>query len=270
MARSVADAAMLLGALAGTDPGDPATAEADARRARDYASGLEGNALKGARLGWVRTLMGQHPKVDRVMAEARRVLEGRGAVLVDVELSSAPYDGAELEVLLFEFKAGLEAYQAGRGGTLRTLADLAAFDEAHAAAEMPLFGQELVLQAQAKGPLTDPAYLKALEACGRARKDILALLDQHRLDALAGPTGAPVWLIDPVNGDAPGFSFSSPAAVGGCPHLTVPAGLAGGLPVGLSFVGRPWSEAALLGLGSAFEQGARARRAPRYLSTATG
>jgi amidase len=132
---------------------------------------------------------------------------------------------------------------------------------------MPFFGQELLAQAHAKGPLSDPAYRKALETCAQARREILALLNQHQLQALVGPTGAPAWLIDHLNGDSSSLSFSTPAAVAGCPHLTVPAGLASGLPVGLSFVGAPWQEGLLLKLGYAFEQATRARRAPRYLAT---
>jgi amidase len=146
-----------------------------------------------------------------------------------------------------------------------------AFNERHREEELPFFGQELLQQAQTKGPLTDPAYVKALETCAQARRDITGLLEKHQLQALVGPTGGPAWLIDPVNGDSSGPSFSSPAAVAGCPHITVPAGLVFGLPVGLSFVGGPWQEGTLLKLAYGFEQATKARRAPHFAaSAATG
>ncbi|GLH74102.1 amidase [Geothrix limicola] len=268
MTRTVRDAAILLGVLAGSDPRDPATREADAHRDKDYTRFLVKDGLKGARLGLVKNLMGIHAHVDAVIQPALDLLKRQGATLVEVELKSAAYEDAELEVLLYEFKAGLNAYFAGRGGAVKDLAGLIAFDESRRDEEMPFFGQELVLQAQAKGPLTDPAYRAALETCAQARRDILGLLEKHQLQALVAPTGGPAWLIDHVNGDSFGFSFSTPAAVAGCPHLTVPAGFVFGLPVGLSFVGGPWQEGGLLTLGYAFEQATRARRAPRFAAGA--
>jgi len=268
MTRTVHDAALLLGAMAGSDPRDPATREADARREADYTRSLAKDGLKGARLGVVKNLLGVHAHVDAVIQPALDVLKAQGATLVEVELKSAAYDDAEFEVLLYEFKADLNAYLAGRGGAVKDLNGLMAFDDARRAEEMPFFGQELLQQAQAKGPLTDPAYLKALETCAQARRDILGLLEKHQLQALVGPTGGPAWLIDHVNGDSSSLSFSSPAAVAGCPHITVPAGFAFGLPVGLSFVGGPWQEGTLLNLAHAFEQATHARRPPRYTATA--
>jgi amidase len=205
--------------------------------------------------------------MDAVFQAALEVMKAQGATLVEVELKTVAYDDAELEVLLFEFKADLNAYLARRGGAVRDLAGLMAFDEAHRVVEMPFFGQELLQQAQAKGPLTEPAYLKALATCAQARRDIMGLLEQHQLQALVGPTGGPAWLIDHVNGDSSGPSFSSPAAVAGCPHITVPAGFAFGLPLGLSFVGGPWQEGTLLKLAYGFEQATLARRAPRFAAT---
>ena len=225
------------------------------------------NGLRGARLGVVKNLLGVHQRVDAVLRPALEILKAAGAELIEVELRSSAYDDAEYEVLLFEFKAGLEAYFAGRGGAVRDLAALMAFNEAHRKEELTHFGQEILAQAQAKGGLNDPAYRKALEACGQARRDITGLLQRHNLQALVAPTGGPAWLVDHVNGDSGSLSFSSPAAVAGCPHLTVPAGFAAGLPLGLSFVAGPWQEGTLLRLGHAFEQASRARRAPVFPAT---
>jgi amidase len=268
MTRTVRDAAILLGVLAGMDPRDPATREANTKREADYTRFLVKDGLKGARLGIVKNLLGVHAHVDAVLLPALAVLKAQGATLVEVELKTAAYDDAELEVLLYEFKADLNAYFAGRGGDLKDLAALMAFNETRRADEMPFFGQELLQQAQAKGPLAEPTYLKALETCAQARRDLTGLLEQHQLQALVGPTGGPAWLIDHVNGDSSSLSFSSPAAVAGCPHLTVPAGFAFGLPVGLSFVGGPWQEGTLLKLAHGFEQATFARRAPKFAATA--
>ena len=268
MARTVRDAAILLGVLAGTDPRDPATREADAKREPDYTRFLAEDGLKGARLGVVKNLLSVHAQVDAAIQPALAVLKAQGATLVEVELKASAYEDAEFEVLLYEFKADLNAYLAGRGGAAADLTSLMAYNERMSAREMPFFGQELLQQAQAKGPLTDPAYLKALETCAQARRDITGLLEKHQLQALVGPTGGPAWLIDHVNGDSSSLSFSSPAAVAGCPHITVPAGFAFGLPVGLSFVGGPWQEGLLLKLAYGFEQASRARRVPRFAATA--
>lgn len=264
MARTVRDAAILLTALAGADAKDAATMDAAARREKDYTQFLAPEGLRGARLGVVKNLLGVHAHVDAVIRPALDQLKAAGATLVEVELKPAAYDDAEYEVLLYEFKAGLNAYLAGRGGAVKDLADLMAFDEREKAREMPFFGQEILAQAQAKGPLTDPAYLKALETCAQARRDILGLLRTHTVQALVAPTGGPAWLVDHLNGDSSSLSFSSPAAVAGCPHITVPAGFAFGMPVGLSFVGGPWQEGTLLKLAYAFEQVSKARRPPRF------
>jgi amidase len=268
MTRTVRDAAILLTVLAGVDPRDRATEEARRQLSLDYTRALEPRGLQGARLGVVKNFLGQHAHLDRVIQAALEVLKTGGATLVEVEVKSSAYDEAELDVLLFEFKAGLNAYLGGRGGGVKDLAALIAFNEKRRDQEMPFFGQELLLQAQAKGPLTDDAYLKALDICRQARRDIDSLCEKHKLDALVAPTGSPAWLTDPVNGDASGFSCSTFAAVAGTPHITVPAGFVFGLPVGLSFFGRAWSEGLLLKLAYSFEQMTKARRPPSFRGTA--
>jgi amidase len=274
LARGVHDAAILLGALAGVDPRDPATAASAGHALTDYTQGLRPDALRGARIGVVRSLFGFLPSVDALAEQALAVLRTQGAELVDpVDITSFKELGEpEQEVLLYEFKAGLEAYLKGRGDSanVHTLAELIAYNDAHRAQAMPWFGQELLLQAQAKGPLTTPAYRDALAKCRRlARTEgIDAAMDKHRLDALVAPTDSPAWPIDLIDGDHYLGGCSTPAAVAGYPHVSVPAGFVHGLPVGVSFFGRAWSEARLLGLAYAYEQATRHRRAPRLLATA--
>jgi amidase len=269
MTRTVRDAAILLGVLAGSDPKDAATREADVQREADYTRFLVKDGIKGARLGVVKNLLGVHAHVDAVIKPALEVLKAQGATLVEVELKSTSYDDAEFEVLLYEFKADLNAYLAGRGGAVKDLAGLMAFNEAHRAEEMPFFDQELLQQAQARGPLTEAAYVKALETCAQARRDITDLLGRHQLQALVGPTGGPAWLIDHVNGDSSSMSFSTPAAVAGCPHISVPAGFAFGLPLGLSFVGGPWQEGRLLTFAYGYEQATLGRKPPSFAAGAS-
>jgi amidase len=273
MARTVADAAALLTALAGADPGDPATASGR-DRAGDYTKALDANGLRGARIGVARNLAGFHPDTDRLFEEAVAEMRGRGAEIVDpADVPNVKELGdPEFEVLLYEFKAGLEAYFVSLGpkAPVRTLAEVIAFNERNRDREMPFFGQELFVKAQEKGPLSTPAYREALETCARlSRKEGLdAVLDRHRLDALVAPTGAPAWVIDPVSGDHFVGGNSTPAAVSGYPSLSVPMGFVFGLPVGLSFIGRAWSESVLVRLAFAFEQATRHRRPPRFLRTA--
>ncbi|WP_375743802.1 amidase [Corallococcus interemptor] len=272
MTRTVADAAALLGVLAGEDPRDPATAAGRGRAHPDYTKFLDPQGLTGARIGVPRErFFGYHPATDAVVERALEVMKAQGAVLVDpvVLPNAAKLDAPELEVLLYEFKAGLEAWlaQLGEGAPVRTLADLIAFNEKHREREMPYFGQELLLQAQEKGPLTDAAYKKALAACRRySRAEGLdAVMNKHKLDALVAPTQAPAGPIDLVLGDHWLGSSSTPAAVSGYPSITVPAGDVHGLPVGVSFIGRAWSEPVLLKLAHAYEQASRARRRPAFL-----
>jgi amidase len=272
MARTVADAALLLAALVGRDPRDPATADSPA--APDYARSLDAQGLRGARIGVARNHFGFNGKVDRLMEDALAEMARQGAVLVDpAEIPNADkLNDPELEVLLFEFKADLNAYLAGLGpkAPVKSLEEAIAFNERHREREMPYFGQELFVKAQEKGPLTTPAYLEALWRCRRFSRTegIDAVLEKHRLDALVAPTGGPSWTTDVVNGDHfTGGSSSSPA-VAGYPSVTVPAGFVFGLPVGISFIGTAWSEPTLIRLAYAFEQATRHRKPPRFLPTA--
>ncbi|MEW6364612.1 MAG: amidase [Acidobacteriota bacterium] len=274
MTRCVADAALLLGAMAGADPADPATSAASSHAQLDYARFLDKDGLRGARVGVVRSdafhLSG---KVTPILDSAVEAMKRAGAVVVDnVEIANLgkATDDAEFEVLLYEFKADLERYLATRpGAAATTLAGLIAFDREHAGREMPFFGQEIFEQAAEKGPLAEPAYIEALGKSQRLmREGIDAAIAKHRLDALVAITNGPAHLTDLVNGDAYTGGSSSPAAVAGYPSITVPAGFVHGLPVGVSFFGKAWSEPALIRLAYAFEQATRARRMPGFRPTA--
>jgi amidase len=274
MARTVADAAALLGAMTGVDPRDEATRASRGRALADYARFLDPKGLAGARLGVARAhYFGGNPAADRAVEAAIAELKRLGAVIVDpADIATAgKFDDSELEVLLYEFKADLNRYLAELGpqAPVRTLQDLIAWNESHRAQEMPYFGQELFAMAQKKGPLSDAAYQEALAKSRRlARSEgIDATLAKHKLDAIVAPTGTPAWLIDLVNGDPSSLSSSSAAAVAGYPSVTVPAGDVFGLPVGISFIGPPWSEGSLIRYAYAFEQGTRHRKPPRFLPT---
>jgi amidase len=267
MARTVRDAAVLLAAMAGVDPRDEATAGAAGKVPKDYLASLDAGALKGARVGVLRgPFAGYSPRSDRVLDATVARMRALGAEVVDpVELPNAgQYDEAEFEVLQYEFKADLNAYLAGRSGLpVKTLADLIAFNEKHAEQEMPHFGQELFLLCEKKGPLSETAYTEARDKARRlSREGIDQALASARLDALVALSGGPAWTVDLVNGDHFLGSSTTPAAVSGYPSVTVPAGEVAGLPVGLSFVGPAWSEARLLELAYAFEQGTKARKVP--------
>ena len=272
MCRSVADAAIVLAALAGTDLLDPATA-ASAGKPADFTKSLDANGLAGARIGVARNFFGWHPEIDRQMASVLDLLKSLGAVLVDpAEIPKVKeYDDSEYEVLLYEFKQGLNAYLAGLpdNGQPRSLADLIVWNDGHAARAMPWFGQEIFHAAEAKGPLTEKAYLDALAANLRLSRaeGIDAVLTEQRLDALVSPSMGPAYPTDWVNGDHYTGSGTSPCAVSGYPHVTVPAGFVHGLPWGLSFMGTAWSEVSLIRYAFAFEQASRARQAPRLLAT---
>ena len=272
MARTVRDAALVLGVIAGTDPRDPATAEADSRGLTDYTPFLDEDGLEGARIGVMRSAFGFHPLVDRLIEAALDAMRARGAVIVDpIDLRPATaMRRAETTVLGYEFKAGLRAYlETLPDPPIRTLAELIAFNQANAAEEMPYFGQERLLAAEARGPLTDPEYLDARAGARRLSRTegIDRVMDADNLDAIIAPTGGPAWVTDLVNGDHFGGSSSAFAAVSGYPNITVPAGFIHGLPVGCSFFGRAWSEPTLIGIAYAFEQATRHRRAPGFLPT---
>jgi amidase len=271
MTRSVADAALLLTAIAGIDPADAATGESRGKAA-DYTQALRKDGLQGKRLGVARNFFGRSPAVDAVIEKELAVLKAQGATLVEVQLPNADkYDDSELEVLLAEFRPDLEAYLSGYAAhaPMKTMADLIAFNDKHAGRELQHFGQEHLIAAQAKPGLDDPAYRAALANNHRyARAEgIDRIMREERLDALVAPTGDVAWLTDYIKGDHYGGSFSSPAAVAGYPHVTVPAGHVHGLPVGISFVGGAYSEATLIAIAYAYEQASRRRRAPAFPAT---
>jgi amidase len=258
MARTVTDAALLLATMTG----------------EGSAPVPDAGSLRGARIGVARNLAGFDPRVDALFEETVDALRAAGAELIDpADVPHADdYEESEWEVLKYEFKADLEAYLAAVGGDApRTLADLIAFNRAHAAEELPFFGQEMFEMSVEKGPLTDPAYLDALATCGRLSRDdgLDAAIAEHALDAIAAPTRGPAWLTDHINGDHHGLGgSSSPAAVSGYPSVTVPMGSVAGLPVGLSFIGSPRRERELIGFAFAFERSTDHRVAPRFLATA--
>ncbi len=263
MARSVADAAILLGAMTGADVRDPATAESAGRSFADYTPFLIREGLKGARIGVARSYFGKHPDVDRIMEACLQVMKDLGAEVVDpvTLVDEEKLEKTELEVLHYDFKNDLNAYLAGLGSNapVHSLAEVIAFNQANAGRVMPFFGQEHMLKAQEKGTLSDEVYLKALETNHRLAREegIDEVIKTHRLDAIMAPTGGPAWPIDWINGDHYGGSCSTIPAVAGYPHISVPAGYIHGLPVGLSFFAGAYQEPTLIRLAYAFEQATR-------------
>lgn len=274
MARTVRDAAIILNALSGIDTRDATTMVNRSRGQIDYTRFLDPNGLRGARIGVARAkFFGYSDVTDKLVNDAIDAMKAQGAVIVDpanIE-TAGKFDDSELDVLLYELKADLNAYLAGLGPTapVRTLQNVIDFNENHRAQEMPWFGQELFIQAQAKGPLTDKKYRDALAKDLRmSRTDgIDATMKKYKLDAIVAPTGSPAWVTDPVNGDHFTGASSTPAAVAGYPNINVPAGYSHDLPVGISFFGRAYSEPTLIKIAYAYEEATKHRRAPKFIPT---
>jgi amidase len=275
MTRTVSDGAIMLSAIAGIDARDKATRLSQGKSFADYTQFLNKDALRGARLGIARKFFGFNDEVDRQLNALIAEMKKLGAVIIDpAEIpTSGKFDDSELEVLLYEFKADLNSYLAGRGSTIqaRTLKQLIEFNEKNRDREMPYFGQELFVRAEAKGPLTSKEYRVALQKNLRLSRTqgIDYVMRRNRLDALLAPTGGPSWPTDWLNGDHFTGGYSTASAVAGYPHITVPAGYVFGLPIGLSFIGGAYSEPKLIGLAYAFEQATKVRRRPQFLPTAS-
>ncbi len=274
MARTVTDAAIVLGVLTGIDPRDGSTSQSEAKAFTDYVQFLDAKGLRGARIGVARKAFGFLPKVDELMESAIDEMKRQGAEMIDP--ADVPtwdeLEAPEWQVLLYEFKADLNQYLAGlgEGARVKTLADIIEFNDQNRDLEMPYFGQEIFIQAESKGPLTSREYRQALEKNHRLSRDegIDKVMNQHQLDAIIAPTGGPAWTTDLVNGDHFSGGSSTAAAVAGYPNITAPAGYVHGLPVGISFFGKAWSEPTLLKLAFAFEQATRFRHAPGLKPTA--
>ena len=269
MARTIRDAAILLGALAGEDPNDPATEHSRDKSSVDYTTFLDSGGLRGARLG----ILHKYSRNDgsgAIIRSAVKIMKNAGAEIIELpnDLSLEKSGDAEYQVLLYEFKDGLNKYFSSLGPTapVRSLADLIDFNERHKEKEMPFFGQQILIEAQNKGPLTEQAYLDALEKCRRSRAEgIDAVMDEHKLDALVAHAGGPAPKIDWLLGDRDGGGCTTPAAVAGYPSITLPAGDVHGMPVGICFFGRAFSEGPLLKIAYAFEQLTKARKPPGFL-----
>jgi amidase len=274
MARTVTDAAILLGALIGVDPDDPATEANRGKAPSDYTQYLDPKGLRGSRIGVARKFFGFSEAVDTLMNQAIEEMKRQGAVIVDpADLGTMDQlEESELQVLLYELKADLNAYLAalGPGATVHSLREVIEFNERNREKEMPYFGQDLFIKAEAKGPLTEKEYVDALDKNHRVtrKEGIDAVMEKFQLDALVAPTGGPAWITDLVDGDHSSGGSSTPAAVAGYPNINVPAGFVFGLPVGISFFGKAYSEPTLLKLAYAFEQATRHRLAPQFLPTA--
>ena len=274
MARTVRDAAILLTVLAGIDPRDPATSASRTRGQLDYTRYLDPAGLRGARIGVARTkFFGYSDISDKITNDALDVMKAQGAVIVDPAniATAGKFDDSEYDVLLYEFKADLNAYLASLGpkAPVKTLQEIIAFNESHKKEEMPWFGQEIMIQSQAKGPLTEKKYRDELAKNLRMSRTagIDVTMRKYNLDAIVAPTGGPAWPTDLINGDHFSGASSTPAAVAGYPNINVPAGLSHNLPVGISFFGKAYSESTLIKLAYSYEQATKHRRAPTFIPT---
>ena len=271
--RTVADAAILLTAMAGIDPADSATEGARGKAQADYAKFLDRGGLRGSRIGVVRKFFDFNDAIGPLMESLLNLMKREGAVIVDpVEIASiGKFDKTELEVLLYEFKTDLNAYLAAAGAKapVHTLKEIIEFNERNREKEMPFFGQDIMIKSEAKGSLTDQAYRDALELNHRLTRaeGIDRTMDEHKLDALLAPTAGPSWLTDHLTGDHDTGGSSSLAAVAGYPNVNVPAGFVSGMPVGISFFWRAWSEPTLIKIAYAFEQAAQVRQPPKFLAS---
>ncbi len=268
MARTVRDAAILLGALAGADPQDSYTLASKGKSEADYTKFLDVNGLQGKRIGIEKTGMKVNPDMDPIFQQAIDLLKSKGAVIVEVELNKQlkPIGTADFTVLLYEFKDGLNKYLSTANSKMKSLADVIAFNKQNEPKAMPFFKQEILEQADKKGSLDEKEYLDAIaKTTGITRKAIDSLMAENKLDAIAAPTNGFAVCIDLVNGDYDnGFGFSTPAAMAGYPHITVPMGFAHGLPVGLSFISTPYKEGDIIKLGYAYEQASKKRMPPKF------
>ncbi len=273
MARTLRDAAILLGALTGMDPEDSATGASRGKSQTNYEQFCDPNGLKGVRIGVARKYFGFSDAVDALMAESLDVMKKQGAVLVDpADIETlGKFDDSESTGFMYELKADLNAYLArlGPDAPVKSLKDIIEFNDRNRDREMPYFGQDMFLKSQAKGPLTEKEYLDAVAKNHQlARVDgIDAVMDKNRLDAIVAPTGGPAWVTDLITGDHFSGGSSNAAAVAGYPNINVTAGSIFGLPVGISFFGRAWSEPTLIKIAYAFEQATKARQTPKFLAS---
>jgi amidase len=277
MTRTVRDAAILLGGACGVDPRDVATAKSEGKFHADYTTFLDPAGLNGARLGIARNFRGFEPRVLALLDEAIEAMKAEGAIIIDPANLPHMDEGGVFEelptlVLNYEFKANINQYleSLGPAAPVKNLTEIIAFNEAHRDREMPFFGQQRLIASEETGGLTDPAYLNAVQTIQRYSRSegIDALMDGHQLDAIVAPTGGPAWLTDHIVGDRFDGGFSAgPAAIAGYPDVTVPMGNLSGLPIGVSFFGRAWSEPTLLKIAYAFEQATKRRQPPKFLAT---
>jgi amidase len=271
MARTVRDAVIVLGVIAGEDPADARTRESQGQGRPDYTAFLDANSLQGKRIGIEKSFLKGHERVDVILQQALDLLKSKGATLVEVEIQARvrSLGKDEFDVLQYEFKDGVNKYLARANAPVKSLQEVIAFNKANAEQTMPFFQQEILESSQAKGSLETADYQeKVKKNLAAARQAIDSLLKEHRLDALSGPSYGPSWCTDLVNGDGNiSYGLSRPAAIAGYPHITVPLGMAQGLPVGLSFFGTAYSEPALIGMAYAYEQASKKRVAPRFLPT---